>query len=285
MQRFRDAGDPNVGDTFGPFSLEALLGEGGMARVFRATRRPDGETVALKLMKANLIGDDVYAKRFVHEARSAAEVRHAHLVPIFDAGEIDGRCYLAIGYVAGRTGEQWIQAEGPLALRDVLRLAEEVASALDALHAAGVVHRDIKASNLMVDETGSTLLADFGLAKGRGYTALTSPRQVVGTLDYLAPELLRGEKATPASDTYAFGCTVYECVAGKTPFADKSLVQLGRAHLDEEPADPGAAREDWSPELSRAVLQALEKDPGRRPPTATAYAALLQSAARDLHAE
>lgn len=283
MQRFRDAGEPDVGDTFGPFSLEALLGEGGMARVFRATRKPDGETVALKLMKANLIGDEVYAKRFVHEARSAAEVRHAQLVPIFDAGEIEGRYYLAVGYVAGRTVEQRIQAEGPLPLRDVLRLAEEVASALDALHAAGVVHRDIKASNLMVDETGSTLLTDFGLAKGRGYTALTSPTQVVGTLDYLAPELLRGEKATPASDIYALGCTVYECVEGKTPFADKSLVQVGLAHLDEEPADPGAARDDWSPGLSRAVLHALAKDAGQRPPTATAYAALLRAAARDLH--
>jgi serine/threonine protein kinase len=285
VRRFRDAREPDVGDTLGPFRLEELLGEGGMARVFRATRGPDGETVALKLMKADLVGDDVYAKRFVHEARSAAEVRHAHLVPILDAGEVDGQYYLAVGYVAGRTVEQWIQSEGPLALQDVLRLTAEVASALDALHAAGVVHRDIKASNLLVDEAGSTLLTDFGLAKGRGYTALTKPSQVLGTLDYLAPERIRGEKATPASDIYAFGCTVYECVAGKTPFADKSLLQVGLAHLDEEPPDPGAARDDWSPELSRAVVQALAKDPGRRPPTATAYAALLQAAAGDLHTE
>ncbi len=273
----------DVGDNFGPFRLETLLGEGGMARVFRATRETAGDTVALKLMKPDLVGDDVYAKRFVHEARSAAEVRHAHLVPILEAGEVDGQYYLAVGYVAGRTVEQWIQSEGPLLLRDVLRLATEVASGLDALHAAGVVHRDIKASNLLVDESGSTLLTDFGLAKGQGYTALTKPGQVLGTLDYLAPELIRGEQASPASDIYAFGCTVYECVAGKTPFGDKSLLQVGLAHLDEEPPDPGGARDDWSPELSRAVLQALEKDPALRPSTATAYATLLHTAAGDLH--
>jgi serine/threonine protein kinase len=263
---------------FGPFRLEELLGEGGMARVFRA-RTPDGTTVALKLMRADRVGDEIYARRFVHEARSAAEVRHPQLVPIFDAGEVDGRYYLSVGYVAGRTVEQWLRADGPLALPDVLRLAADVASALDALHAVELVHRDVKASNLLVDEAGSTLLTDFGLAKGRGYTALTTPTHVVGTIDYLAPELLRGEKASPATDIYAFGCTVYECVAGRTPFADRPLVQVGLAHLDEEPADPGGARDDWSPELSRAVVQALEKDPGRRPPTATAYAALLHEAA------
>jgi serine/threonine protein kinase len=251
-----------------------------MARVFRATREADGETVALKLMKPDLVGEEVYAKRFVHEARSAAEVRHPHLVPILDAGDVDGRYYLASGYVNGRSLEERIQADGPLPLDDVLRLATEVASALDALHAAGVVHRDIKSSNLLLDERGSAHLADFGLAKGRAYTALTTPGTVVGTLDYIAPELIRGQPATVASDVYAFGCTVYECVAGKTPFGDKSLLQVGLAHLDEEPADPGTARDPWSYELSWAVVQALEKEPDRRPPTATAYATMIQVAAR-----
>ena len=173
--------EPKIGDTFGPFRLEGLLGEGGMARVYRARREVDGETVALKLMKPELIGDDIFAKRFVHEARSAAEVRHANLVPIFDAGEVDGRYYLAVGYVNGRTVDDRIRTEGPLPLGDVVRFASDVASALDALHAAGIVHRDIKASNLLLDETGRTLLSDFGLAKGRAYTVLTRPGQVVGT--------------------------------------------------------------------------------------------------------
>ncbi len=266
----------------GPYRLEELLGEGGMGLVFRAVNENDGGEVALKVLKAELSEDDTYRRRFTHEARSAAEVTHAHLVPILDAGELDGRYYLAVRYVRGETLEQRIQAGGPLPLPDVLRLATEIASGLDALHQHGVVHRDIKASNLLIDEEGRTLLTDFGLAKGRAYTALTRPGQVVGTLDYLAPELIRGEPGTPASDIYGFGCTIYECVAGKTPFGHKTLLQVGLAHLDEEPADPGAERDLWTPELSWAVLQALEKDPARRPPTATAYATMIQVAARPL---
>ena len=142
------------------------------------------------------------------------------------------------------------------------------------------MHRDIKTSNILLDEQGTALLTDFGLAKGRAYTALTKPGQVLGTLDYLAPELIRGEQATAASDIYAFGCVVYECVAGKPPFGHKTVFEVGVAHLEEEPADPGAGRRDWSPALSRPVLQALAKDPALRPPTATAFATMLQVAAR-----
>jgi serine/threonine protein kinase len=251
-----------------------------MAQVFRAVRDDDGEVVALKIMKPDFVDDDVYKQRFVHEARSAAEVRHEHLVPILEAGEAEGQPYLAAGYVRGRTLEQRIEADGGLPLQDILRLAAEVASGLDALHAADVVHRDIKASNILLDEEGSALLTDFGLAKGRAYTRLTRPGQVLGTLDYLAPELIRGLPATPATDVYALGCTIYECVAGQTPFGHLSVFQVGMAHLGEAPPDPGAARADWSSELSWAVLQALEKEPERRPPTATAYATLLQVAAR-----
>jgi serine/threonine protein kinase len=270
-----------VGDTLGPYRLVELLGEGGMGLVFRAVNS-DGSEVALKLLKAELTEEETYRKRFVHEARSAAEVTHPHLVPIVDAGELDGRNYLAVRYVRGETLEQRLRARGPMPLDAVLRLTTEVASGLDALHAHGVVHRDIKASNLLIDENDSTLLTDFGLAKGRAYTALTRPGQVVGTLDYLAPELIRGQPGTPASDIYALGCTVYECVAGKTPFGDKTLLQVGLAHLDEEPPDPGTARDPWSPELSYAVVSALAKEPERRPPTATAYATLIQVAARGL---
>jgi serine/threonine protein kinase len=270
-----------VGDVLGPYRLEELLGEGGMGLVFRAVREGDDTAVALKVLKVDLSEDETYRRRFVHEARSAADVTHEHLVPILDAGEIDGRYYLAVGYVRGHTVEQRIESDGPLPLKEVLRVTTEVASGLDALHASGIVHRDIKASNLLVDEHGMTLLTDFGLAKGRAYTVLTRPGQVLGTLDYLAPELIRGEQATPASDIYALGCVVYECVAGKTPFGHKSVFEVGVAHLGEEPPDPGAERTDWSPELSWAVVQALEKEPAARPPTATAYATMLRVAATE----
>jgi serine/threonine protein kinase len=185
-----------------------------------------------------------------------------------------------VGYIQGETLAQSVEGRGPLSVDETVRVTTEVASGLDALHEACVVHRDIKSSNILIDESGKALLTDFGLAKGRAYTALTRPGQVLGTLDYLAPELIRGEKATPASDIYALGCVVFECLAGKPPFSHKTMFEVGIAHLDEEPADPCAEREDCPPELGRAVLRALEKDPARRPATATAFATLLQTAAR-----
>jgi serine/threonine-protein kinase len=269
----------NEGDVLGPYRLERLLGEGGMAHVFRAAREPDGAVVALKLMKVKLVGADVYRRRFDHEVRAAADVRHENLVPILDAGELEGRPYIAAAYVDGETLEERVRRNGPLALAGVVRLATEVAAGLDALHQAGIVHRDVKASNILLNSEGTAMLTDFGLVRGARYTKLTKPGQVMGTLEYLAPELILGEQATAASDVYALGCTVYEALTGRTPFAGKGVFQIGTAHLDEEPPDPVTSRADCGPALARAACLALAKDPGHRPLTATAYARALGAAA------
>jgi len=160
-----------------------------------------------------------------------------------------------------------------------VRVVAHVASGLDALHAGGIVHRDVKPSNVIIDEAGSAYLTDFGLAKGRAYTVLTKPGMVMGTLDYLAPEMLRGSVATGASDIYALGCVTFECTAGRAPFADTSMFDLASAHLNLEPPDPCADRADAPEGLSWAILQALAKEPDKRPPTATAYAHLISFAA------
>jgi serine/threonine-protein kinase len=269
------AADLGPGDRLGPYRLEERLGEGGMGVVFRAIHEPDGGEVALKILRAELSGDDTFRKRFVHEARAAGEVRHKHLVPIEDAGEVDGHPYLAVAFVRGRTLEDRLAKEGPLPIDDLVRVVAHVASGLDALHTAGIVHRDVKPSNVMLDASGGANLTDFGLAKGRAYTVLTKPGMVMGTLDYLAPEMLRGSAATPASDIYALGCLAYECTAGKAPFSDRSMFELASAHLNVEPADPCADRADAPAGLSFAILQALAKEPEKRPPTATAYATML----------
>jgi serine/threonine protein kinase len=267
-----------VGDALGPYRLEELLGEGGMGVVFRAIREPGGETVALKVLRLELSEDDVYRRRFVHEARSASAVRHPHLVPILDAGEQGDRPYLAVAYVRGRTLDDRIRSEGPLPVDDLLRLAGEIASALDALHEAGIVHRDVKASNVLLRaEDEAALLTDFGLATGRAYTVLTKQGQVLGTIDYLAPELIRGEPASGASDLYAFGCVLFECAAGRPPFGGRSALQVGLAHLDEQPPDPAAERAEVAP-LGAVLLTALEKDPAARPRSATEYAQALSAA-------
>jgi serine/threonine protein kinase len=268
------------GERLGPYLLESILGEGAMGVVFRATREPDGLVVALKVLKRQLSRDEVYRRRFVHEARVAAAVEHKHLVPILEAGEAEERSYLAVQYVAGRSLEERIRDAGPLSLDEFLRVAAQAGSGLDALHRKGLVHRDIKSSNIMLDQQGEAALTDFGLAKGPAYTVLTRPGQVMGTLDYMAPELIKGEPATPASDIYAFGCVIYECITGAPPFAHKSMLQVGLAHLGEEPPDPLASRPDLPKELSWAVLQALAKEPERRPPTATAYGHMLRVAGK-----
>lgn len=278
-RRVASQGAVEPGGRLGPYRLEEQLGEGAVGLVFHAVREPDGEEVALKVLRSELSGDETFRHRFVHEARAASEVRHKHLVTILDAGEADGRSYLAVAFVRGRTLERRLEDEGPLPIPEVVRIVAEIAAGLDALHRAEIIHRDVKPSNVMLDMEGAASLTDFGLAKGRAYTVLTKPGQVMGTLDYLAPEMLRGADATPASDLYALGCLAFECIAGRAPFADKSLFDLAAAHLNLDPPDPCADRDDAPAGLSWGVVQALAKEPAQRPPTATAYAHMLGFAA------
>ena len=275
---FADVTDLQPGARLGAYRLEERLGDGAMGVVYRAVREPDGDEVALKVLRAELLADETFRRRFVHEARAAGEVRHKHLVPITDAGEADGRPYLAVAFVRGQTLEHRLTS-GALPIPDVVRVVAHVASGIDALHNAGIVHRDVKPSNVIIDESGSAKLTDFGLAKGRAYTVLTKPGMVMGTLDYLAPEILRGTEATGASDIYALGCVAFECAAGRAPFANKAMFELATAHLNDDPPDPCADRDDAPAGLSWAILQALAKDPDKRPPTATAYAHLISFAA------
>jgi serine/threonine protein kinase len=269
------------GERLGSYLIEERLGDGAVGIVYRATREPDGETVALKLLRRELADDPVFRRRFDHEARAAGEVRNSHLVPILDVGQIEGRPFLAVAFVKGRTLERRLEDDGPLPIRELVVLLSHLGSGLDALHRADIVHRDLKPSNVMLDPNGSAAITDFGLAKGRAYTVLTEPGRVLGTLDYLAPELLRGGEATPASDRYALGCVAFECVAGRAPFADLGLLELPAAHLNLDPPDAFAGRGDGNPSLSWAILQALAKDPDQRPPTATAYANLVRFAAAE----
>jgi serine/threonine protein kinase len=266
------------GDTLGGYRLEESLGEGGMGLVFRALRAEDGREVALKVLKIELAGDLVFQHRFRQEARAAAEVHDSHLVPIIEASEADGRHYLAVDYVPGGSLGDRISESTTLGIAELVRVVSEVAAGLDALHGAGIVHRDIKPQNILFAGDGTAMLTDFGLAKGPAYTVLTKPGQVMGTLDYLAPELIRGEPASQLTDVYALGCVAFECVTGKAPFADKGLFEVGLAHLEEPPPDPSADRPELSPAFATALLSALEKDPAQRPASAGAFADVLRSA-------
>jgi serine/threonine-protein kinase len=266
------------GDTLGPYRLEELLGEGGMGLVFKAVRESDGQEVALKVMRFELIEDPVFGRRFEQEARAASEVRDDHLVPVLEAGQADGRRYLAVAFIPGGTLDDKLEDRGKLDLKETASFASDVGKGLDALHNAGIVHRDLKPSNIIVDAEGKAMLTDFGLAKGRAYTVLTKPGQVMGTIDYLAPELIKGEAASPATDIYALGCTMYECVTGQPPFADKEGIAIGLAHVGEPPPDPRGFRDDLSDAYVDALLAALAKEPAQRPATASDYGRRLQEA-------
>src|SRR5215210_4253564 len=249
LRREPDPRTLEPGDAFGDYVVDEQLGEGGMGIVFRAIRE-DGAVVALKVIKPGLVADEHTARRFAREARAAAEVAHPHLIDVVEAGDVDGTGFLAMRYVPGRSLDDRIREHGPLPVEDTTRIVAEIASALDALHAAELVHRDVKPSNILLDDERGALLTDFGLAKRRDYSMLTAPGQMLGTLDYIAPELLRGDEPGPSADLYALGCVVFECLA------------------------------DAPPELSQVALAALAKEPEQRPPSATAYAEMLIAAAR-----
>ena len=270
--------DIQAGGTVGTYRLVAAVGEGAVGTVYRAIREPDGDVVAVKVMKPELQGEEVYRVRFRHEARAATSIQHPHLVPVVDAGEEGGRPYIVSSYVAGDTLAECLRRDRFLDVPEVLRLVSEVGAGLDALHAAGLIHRDVKPANIMVDENGAAALTDFGLAKGPAYTVLTRTGRVVGTPHYLAPELIEGSAATPASDVYALGCVAYECVAGSAPFAHLHGFEVPFGHLEEMPRNPEEGRSDLPPGFGAAVLEALAKDPQCRPPTGTAYAHLLRFA-------
>ena len=251
-----------------------------MGRLFRATHEQTGEIVALKVLRDELARNRAYGRRFEREANVAGEIRHPNLVPVVDAGIDTGRPYLAARFVDGPSLGARIRAEGALPLGAVVQIVGDVGAGLTALHRHGLVHRDVKPENVLLDPGGVALLTDFGLAKGPALTTLTALGVVVGTPQYLAPELVEGAgEASPASDVYSLGCLAFTCLAGAPPFTG-SLMEVAYGHLDEDPPDPGAGRDDIPPGVSEVVLAALAKDPALRPRSPTMLAHLLRAGAR-----
>jgi eukaryotic-like serine/threonine-protein kinase len=262
------------GEVVGGYRLEEPLGEGAVGIVF-AARDADGRRVALKLLRSELAEDRVVVARFEREARLAHDLGTPHVVPILELGRSEGIEFLAMPYYAGGSLALRLRLLGPLAVNETVDLAAQLGRGLDALHARGVLHRDVKPSNVLLDGEGTAALADFGLARGPDSTRLTAEGQLLGTPHYLAPELIEGREAFRESDVYALGCVLYECLAGEPPFAGRGAAEIGFAHLTEPPPDPRTRRAELPEGLVQAVLTALEKDPAARPTTATALARML----------
>lgn len=272
------ATDLHPGDVVGPYTIQSPLGEGGMARVFKAVG-PNGQVVALKFVRAELAVQEMFRKRFAREVRTAIRVDHPHVVPVLASGEHDGVPYMAQPYIQGGSLQDRLDGGGYLELEVAVTLCLEVAKGVGALHSHGLVHRDLKPANILLDEEGHAFVADFGLAKDPEASLITTPGQAVGSLDYMAPEQIRGEHVTPSADVYSLGCVMFECLTGRPPFSHLRGMQVLWGHLQETPADPCAARPELPKGLAWAVNRALEKDPASRPETATGYARMVQVAA------
>jgi serine/threonine protein kinase len=271
-------GDPRVGTQIGDYSVDAVLGEGGMGKVYTATG-PDGGKVALKLVKDDYARDETFRRRFYREARIAQTVKHPNVVPVLTTGEVDGCPYMAQRFIEGMSLDEKLKRDGSLDVPTAVHVCTDVAAGLEALWAAGMVHRDVKPANILLDEAGHCYITDFGLAKDTQGSLLTLPGQALGSMDYMAPEQIRGEPVSAATDIYALGCVMYECMCGRPPFAEVQGMRILWAHLQDPPPDPRSVRSDIPEEFSRTLLVALEKDAAKRPQTAGEYARMLAAAA------
>lgn len=250
-----------VGRRLGGYEVTSLLGEGGMGEVYLARHIERGRTVALKVLGPHLARSETFRRRFLSESRLAARLDHPNVVPIYEAGSDDDVLFIAMRYVEGRDLGAILRAEGPLELKRVVHIVRQVASALDAAHQLGLVHRDVKPANVLVTSDGHAYLTDFGLMKSsEGQSRYTETGQIVGTVDYLSPEQIRGEEIDRRVDVYALGCLIYECLAGSPPYARDSDVAVLWAHVNDD-IPSVTARRPLRPAFENVVRGALAKDP------------------------
>ncbi|MDN5860506.1 MAG: serine/threonine protein kinase, partial [Pseudonocardia sp.] len=259
-------GEPGGVERFGPYELVSLLGRGGMGEVFRAYDTVRRRTVALKRLPRHLAGDRDYEARFRREAEVAARLTEPHIIPIHDYGEIDGRLYIDMRLITGTDLADVIRDSGPLPAARAVAVIGQVATALAAAHAEGLVHRDVKPSNVLISPTDRgedfVHLVDFGIVHERNTTALTATGSTVGTVDYMAPERLQQEECDHRVDVYSLGCILFEALTGAKPFPAASTAAKMFAHMHTPPPRPSQQRAGIPPGLDDVVAQAMAKDPG-----------------------
>ena len=263
----------------GSYRLEAELGRGGMGVVYRARHASMDRVVALKVLPAELTPDKVARERFIREWKTAASLQHPNIVPIYDAGEIDGRLFIAMRFIDGADLASAIDEARQFSLDRTVAVIAQIGPALDAAHAQGVVHRDVKPGNILL-EGERAWLTDFGLAKiAEPSRVISKPGQAIGTPEYLAPEQVRGLPITGATDVYALGCVAFEMLTGRSPFAHVvPSIALLYAHMSAAPPAVSDVRAGLPAAVDEVIAKALAKEPAERYETAAAFAAALDGA-------
>jgi serine/threonine protein kinase len=271
------SGRSRVGTRFGKYELLTLLGRGGMGEVYEARDTQKGRIVALKILLEQYAQDPGYRDRFTREANAAASLQEPHVVPIHDWGEIDGNLYIDMRLIRG-TDLRKLCARGPLDPSRAINVISQVASALDAAHAEGLIHRDVKPENIVVSGDDFAHLLDFGIAERVGDTHLTQAGMTVGSWAYMAPERLSGDQATHAVDIYSLACVLYETLTGTRPFAIDSMQQIINAHLQSPPPQASAMSTRIPRALDAVIERGMAKEPDDRYGSAGALARAAQRA-------
>ena len=251
----------DVGTEIAGYRIEGLLGKGGMGAVYTAQHTVLGRRAALKVLLPELAEDGDFRARFVHESRIVAAIEHPNIIPIYDAGEGGGIAYIAMRLVRGSDLSDLVKRRGALQRDEMLSVLDQVGAALDAAHAHDLVHRDVKPANVLIDEDSDrAYLTDFGIAKQRKSPGQTATGLFMGTVDYAAPEQIEGKEVGPATDVYALGCVLYECLTAKKPFEKETDVAVVYGHLLEEPPSVRDTRPDLSPDVDVVIAKAMAKD-------------------------
>src|SRR3954466_8302426 len=247
----------------GRYRIVRKLGTGGMANVYLAEDEVLGRRVAIKILNDRHAGDDQFVERFRREAKNAASLSHPNIVSIYDRGEAEGTYYIAMEYLDGRSLKELIVARGPAPVNVAIEYARQILSAIRFAHRHGIVHRDIKPHNVLVDAEGRLKVTDFGIARA-GASQMTEAGSIIGTAQYLSPEQARGAPVDQTSDLYSLGVVLYELLTGEVPFTGDTPVETAMKHLSTVPAPPSSKRGDIPRDLDLVVMRALGKDASER---------------------
>ncbi len=278
-------GDFPAGSQITSYQIEQLIGRGGMAVVYRAVDVRLGRPVALKILAPELARDDAFRQRFIRESRAGAAVDHPNIIPVFEAGEAENVLFIAMRYVAGQDVRALIERTGRLSARRAVGIVTQVASALDAAHAHGLIHRDVKPANMLLASVGDgrtpdhVYLSDFGLSKQAVSTgSLTRTGQFLGTIDYMSPEQVEGRPTDGRTDLYALACAAFEMLTGDPPFRREQNLAVMWAQVSATPPSVLVKRPDLPPEVDQVMAKALAKSPADRHPSCLEFAAALRAA-------